>query len=193
MQAEKIDILYVAAIIIQAAIVVFFVRRVILAMRRKKMVESAPVSFYESTRLTALHVTPQQLGLAIPSSLLKVYGVLMDWDMNGTILTLNAYITGAANVSLSSGAAVTGGGKNPAVAEQASELVLMAQSYLNRTVPASDMGYPPPGTVRFYLLTNKGLYAAQELLTSIEDESSPWVELFYKGNMVVNEIKSSGE
>jgi hypothetical protein len=115
----------------------------------------------------------------------------MDWDMGGTVLSLIAYINGGANALLSSGSTVTGAGADPEVAKQASEFVQVAQDYLNRGVPVSDLGYPPPGTVRFYLLTNKGIFAVQELLSLINDNSSPLLGLFFRGNMVLDEIKGS--
>ncbi|MCF8451133.1 MAG: hypothetical protein K9G49_14765 [Taibaiella sp.] len=188
------NLIYIVAIILQAGILVYFISRILKSRSNKKKASDIPVfaTEYERTRYTALHVTQQQLNLDIPQSVTKVYGVVMDWDMNGVVLTLSAYITGAANVALSNGASVMGGGKNPAVAEQASEFVQVAQNYLLRAVPVSDTILPAIGTVKFYLLTNRGIYSAQELLSAIDDQTSPWVGLFFRGNMVVNEIKNGG-
>lgn len=193
------DSIYIIAIIAQVGILIFFLRRSLNAKKqpakvpppsRQEVNAPAPDS-YEAARLAALHVTAQQLGLQIPAAVTKVYGVVMDWDMGGTVLSLIAYINGGANALLSSGATVTGAGADPEVAKQASEFVQVAQDYLNRGVPVSDLGYPPPGTVRFYLLTNKGMFAVQELLSLINDNSSPLLGLFFRGNMVLDEIKSS--
>jgi hypothetical protein len=188
------NFIYIIAILLQAGILAYFISRIVKSVTNKKKASNLPVfaTEYERTRHTALHITQQQLGLDIPQSVTKVYGVVMDWDMNGVVLTLSAYITGAANVALSNGASVMGGGKNPAVAEQASEFVQVAQNYLLRAVPVSDTILPAIGTVKFYLLTNRGIYSAQELLSAIDDQSSPWVGLFFRGNMVVNEIKNGG-
>jgi len=183
------DPIYIVAILLQAGILVYFVRRALKA-RAKKEVPGPTMSEYERTRLTALSVTPQQLGLDIPPYHTRVYGVVMDWDMNGTILTLTAYITGAANALLSTGATALGTGSDPAVAEQASEFVQVAQEFLPRTVQVSNTAFPPLGTVKFSLLTNHGIYAGQELLSLINDNTSPWMGLFFRGNMVLDEIKS---
>jgi hypothetical protein len=192
------DSIYIIAIIVQVGILIFFLRRSFTAKKKspKASLPNQEVNVpepdsYEAARLAALHVTAQQLGLQIPAAVTKVYGVVMDWDMGGTVLSLIAYINGGANALLSSGATVTGAGADPEVAKQASEFVQVAQDYLNRGVPVSDLGYPPPGTVRFYLLTNKGIFAVQELLSLINDNSSPLLGLFFRGNMVLDEIKSS--
>ncbi len=192
------DSIYIIAIIFQIGILIFFLRRSINAKKQPAKLSpsnqevSAPApDSYEAARMAALHVSAQQLGLQIPASVTKVYGVVMDWDMGGTVLSLIAYINGGANALLSTGATVTGAGADPEVAKQASEFVQVAQDYLNRGVPVSDLGYPPPGTVRFYLLTNKGIFAVQELLSLINDNSSPLLGLFFRGNMVLDEIKAS--
>ncbi len=187
------DSIYIVAILVQVGILAFFINRMVKAWRAKKAaVPTSTLSEYDQFRQASLGVTAENLKLAISSGVLKVFGVVMDWDMSGTVLTLSTYITGAANAALSSGASITGGGKNPLVAEQASEFVMSAQEYITRAVPATPAGILVPGTVRFYLLTNHGLYAAQELLSSIQDESSPWTELFFNGNMVLTEIKKGG-
>ncbi len=192
------DSIYIIAIIFQIGILIFFLRRSINAKKQPAKLSpsnqgvSAPApDSYEAARMAALHVSAQQLGLQIPASVTKVYGLVMDWDMGGTVLSLIAYINGGANALLSTGATVTGAGADPEVAKQASEFVQVAQDYLNRGVPVSDLGYPPPGTVRFYLLTNKGIFAVQELLSLINDNSSPLLGLFFRGNMVLDEIKAS--
>ncbi len=182
------DLIYIAAILLQAAILVFFIRRA-MKSRPGKATENVPVSEYERTRQAALKVTQQQLGLDIPVSSTKVYGMVMDWDMSGTTLTLSVYINGAASAFLTNGASAMGVGKNPAIAEQAADFVQLAQGYLNRAMPVSDTGQPPLGIVRFYFLTNRGIYGAQEDLTYINDNSSPWLGLFFRGNMLINEIK----
>jgi hypothetical protein len=186
--------IYISALLLHVGILIFFVRRS-LAKKTTKKIVSTPVSgtTYEQTRNAALSVTPAQLGLNIPQGTLKVYGVVMDWDMSGTILTLSAYINGASNAVLSSGAAVMGGGKNPSVAEEASEFVLVAQNYISKTLHVTTAGLPAPGTVRFNLLTNQGVYAAQEVLSAINDNSSPWIGLFFRGSMLLDEIKKTAE
>jgi|GEM_PF-1033551 len=185
-------VLYTTAILLQAGILTFFLIR----SRKKKQNKAtatplADEDSYEYNRNTSLQVQPQHLGLTIQPSVTRVYGVVMDWDMGGTTLTLCGYITGATNAFLSSGSAIKGVGANPAIAEQASDFVQTAQGYLGKCMPVSDTGLPLPGTVRFYLLTNKGIFAAQEQLSMIDDNTSPWLGLFFKGTMLLDEIKKS--
>lgn len=189
-------ILYIVLIVLQVGIFAYFINRSKKQKQKKAAGNAANTTLpdtYEAKRATALQVTPEQLGLNIQPGVTKVYGIVMDWDMSGTVLSLNAYITGAANAFLSSGSAITGVGANPAIAEQASTFVQEAQDYLAKCMPVADTSLPLPGTVRFFLLTNKGIFAAQEMLSAINDNTSPWIGLFFRGTMLLDEIKQNAQ
>lgn len=185
--------LYILLIVLQVGIAAYFINRSRKQKKARELANNSAIApdSYEARRNTAMNVIPQQLGLNMQPGVTKVYGIVMDWDMSGTVLSLNAYITGAANAFLSSGSAITGVGANPAIAEQASTFVQEAQEYLAKCMPVSDTGLPLPGTVRFFLLTNKGIYASQEMLSAINDNASPWVGLFFRGTMLLDEIKQN--
>jgi len=183
-------IVYIILILLQAGVIVYF------AMRHRQAHIAPPIvpedNTYEGIRRFAINVTQEQLKLNIPPSEIFVYGVIMDWNMGETTVTLAAYITGAANMYFSTGGGITGGGKNPDVGEQAVEFVIAAQAFIDRSVPTTITELPAPGIVKFYLLTNRMIYAAQELAASFDDSSSPWLTLFEKGNQVIIEMRKEG-
>ena len=183
-------IVYIVAILVQLGIIIYFVRRGRIQKRLAAINNTAQGTTYEGLRNLAIQVTLQQLKLAVPESTTLVYGVLMDWNLNESVMTLAAYITGAVSMYLSTGEGVNGGGKDPRVGEAAVELVTAAQAYLGRAMPVTTTGLPPKGCIRFYLLTNKGLYAAQEQMIHFEDASSPWLQLFELGSEVISEIRN---
>ncbi|MCW3121631.1 MAG: hypothetical protein JWQ38_1123 [Flavipsychrobacter sp.] len=186
-------IVYIILILLQAGVIVFFIRH-----NRKKAAQAQPATnipgtgTYAGTRQLALQVTPQQLKLNIPDTEQLVYGVVMDWDMGDMTTTLAAYITGAASICFSTGGVVTGGGKSPVVGEAAVEFVVTAQQYIERVMPVTITDLPAKGCVRFYFLTNKGMFGAQEQTKHFEDGSSPWLQLFALGSVVVNEVRDGG-
>jgi len=183
-------ILYIILILLQACVIVYFIRR---SKRPKLVAPSVPDdNTYEGIRRFALNVTAGQLKLTIPPADTFVYGVVMDWNMGETTVTLAAYITGAANMYFSTGGGITGAGKNPVVGEVAVEFVIAAQSFINRAAATTITELPAPGTVKFYLLTNKYVYAAQEQVEYLDDNSSPWLSLFEKGNQVIIEMRKEG-
>jgi hypothetical protein len=189
----KETILYALMILLQAGVIIYFVRRNRMLKRQVGAKETMPdTDSYQGLRNLAINVTSAQLKLTIPGDETLVYGVVMDCDLGDVIVTLTAYITGAANVYFSTGGGKTGGGKSPAVGEAAVELVTTAQGYVTRAIRVSTTEECDKGCVRFYLLTNKGIYAAQEQLLHIQDGTSAWIRLFEKGNEMVNLMRNSG-
>lgn len=145
---------------------------------------------YESERNLALSITPQQLKLNIPADQTFVYGVIMDWNTGDKVVTLASYITGAANLYFSSGGGIKGAGKNANVGEAAVRFVDAAQGFIDSALPVGIFDVPAKDCVRFYLLTNKHVYVAQEQVKHLDDNSSAWIPLFRKGNEVITEMMS---
>lgn len=182
---------YILIFVLQAGVIAYLVWRGKKDKTGKPQVASAAVvSNYETLRTEAFTVTPAHLRLGIPDSEVFVYGVIMDWNMGDTVVTLVTFITGAANMYLSSGGGVTAGGKNPSVGETAAELVNMAQSYLGRAIPVVEVSVPAKDMVRFYFLTNHHKHAVQDVISHFDDRSSPWLPLFEKANEVIVEMRA---
>lgn len=180
--------IYITIIILQVGVIIYFIWR---GKKQKILNVTAPAeNSHERLRNTALHVTPAQLKLAIPDNETLVYGVIMDWNMGDTLLTLVSFITGAASLYLSNGGGVLSSGKNPSVGEAASELVTLAQVYIYNAVPVTIFDLPPDRCVRFFLLTNHHKLAAQEQVIYFDNGTSPWLPLFEKANQVITEMRS---
>jgi hypothetical protein len=181
--------LYILAILAQVGLIIYFVRRG-RAQRNKSlpMPDRADSDTYESQRAVALSVSAAQLKLYVPDTTTFVFGVVMDCNTGDAIVTLAAYITGATSMFFSTGGGRTAGGKNPFAAEAAAQLVDAAQAYIGRAISVTVIGLPLKGCVRFYLLTNLGIYAAQEHLVFLEDGTSPWLHLFELANDVIHKM-----
>lgn len=186
--------LYIILILLQLGVIVFFVRR---GRKQKqdasktKPAASNPASGYEGLRNTALNISPAQLNLKIPDSETLVYGVVMDCNVGNAVVTLSAYITGAVSMYFSTGGGKTGG-MYPEIAESAVDFVTTAQGYIGRAIKVATTELPSNGCVRFYLLTNSGIYVAQEQLAYFENSSSAWQSLFEKGNDIIGQMHNSG-
>ena len=146
---------------------------------------------YEGLRNMALNVTPEQLQLTIPNDATKVYGVIMDLDLGKGIGTFVSFETGDASVYLSNGGGMIGGQVHQNVQYAAKEFVSIAQIFLDKTSKATNTPLPDKNCVRFYLLTNKGKFSAQEKLENIDNNSSIWLPLFKAGNKVANELSKT--
>ena len=144
---------------------------------------------YEGLRNMALNVTPDQLQLTLPVEQTKVYGVVMDWDLGEGIATFISFVTGDASMYLSSGGGMIGGSGHDNVISAAKAFVAKAQNYLDKTSKTDTTPLPDKNCVRFYLLTNKGKFTAQEQLQNFDNNSSSWLSLFEEGNKVITELR----
>ena len=147
---------------------------------------------YEELRNKALKVSPKDLGLSLNENTI-VYGVVMDWEMGGAIATTVTYQTGDASLYLSSGGGVIGGGGHKNVNNAAKRFVNLAQTFINVALRTETTPLPEKNSVKFYLLTNKGIYVGQETMNNFENSSSVWLKLFEEGNNVLSELRVISE
>ena len=159
----------------------------------KAEVHQTEENAYEGLREMAFSATPEQLGLLLSDDKTVVYGIIMDWGMSGATVTIVSYQTGDASMYLSSGGGVIGGGKHQNVNIAAKQFVSFGQSYLNLSSKTETKPLPEIGFVKFYLLTNKGIYVGQETMKNFENNSSTWLGLFEKGNKVISELRIISE
>ena len=94
---------------------------------------------------------------------------------------------------LSSGGAVIGGGQHQNVNNAAKQFVSLAQSFLDKTIKTEATPLPLTGEVKFYLLTNEGIFVGQDQMKNFENNSSTWLKLFEKGNNVLTELGKISE
>ena len=94
---------------------------------------------------------------------------------------------------LSSGGGVIGGGQHENVRQSVFTYVQLGQEFLSKSKKTESTPLPDKDSVRFYLLTNKGTYYAQEEMKNIENESSDWLRLFEEANKVLAELRKTTE
>ena len=148
---------------------------------------------FEGLRNLAFTATPEQLGLSLPTDRVVVYGIVMDWGVNSGIATTVSYQTGDASLYFSSGGGVIGGGQHENVNIAAKKFVELAQTYLDKTIKTETIVLPDKDKVKFYLLTNNGVFVGGEQMKNFENKSSKWLELFEEGNKVITELRLTVE
>lgn len=145
---------------------------------------------YLALRNMAFSVTPEQLKLLIPIERIKVFGVIMDWDLGDGIVTLISYETGDASMYLSTGGGVIGGGKYENVRAISKGFIAKAQYFLEKSFKTDTNPLPQKDYIKFYFLTNKGKFIAEEHMSNMENGSSNWLDFFEEGNKLISELRS---
>lgn len=160
---------------------------------RKTKINQTKENPYEELRNLAFTTTPLQLGLSLPTNNTVVYGIIMDWELGGATATTVSYLTGDASLYLSSGGGVIGGGQHQNVNTEAKQFVNLAQTYINKAAKTEITPLPLNNEVKFYFLTNKGIYVGQEKIKNFENNTSSWLKLFEEGNNVLTELRKTNE
>lgn len=154
--------------------------------------QSEKNSYYD-LRNMALAATPDQLGLSLPQSEKVVYGVVMDWGIDDDVATIVSYQTGDASLYLSSGGGVIGGGEHQKVNVVSKKFVKVAQTLLDKTMKTNTTSIPGSDEIKFYLLTNHGIFVGQERIQNFENKSSALYDLFLEGQILLSEIRFISE
>lgn len=138
-------------------------------------------------------VTNDTLQISLPAEKTIVYGVVMDWEMEGGTVTMPCFQTGDVSLYMSTGGAIIGGSGHESVTRPAKEVVVMAQSYLDIAVKEDSLVMPVTGGVYFHLLTNKGKFLIKETYSNLENLTSTLTPLFSKANDVISALREVSE
>ncbi len=143
---------------------------------------------FEDLRSQALAVKAEDLNITLSPKKVSVYGMVMDWDMPEGVATTIAFSTGDASLYNSAGGGVIGGIAHKNVQDAAKELLRKADGFVARAFLTVDTPLPKKDCVRFYLLTNKGIYTFEEKMNNFENETSLWYPFFEEVNKVITEL-----
>jgi hypothetical protein len=148
---------------------------------------------YKVLRDIAFSVTPENLNLTLPKDKTVAYGAIMDWDFKGTTVTVVAFQTGDASLYLSSGQIFIGGFAHDNIKNSAIEFVSISQSYLTKATKTSSTLVADKNCIRFYILTNNGIYTHQETVEYITQDTNEWSKLNRFGQNIITQYRQISE
>lgn len=141
----------------------------------------------------ALTTPPGELGFAPDAEYPTVYGVLVDWPIDGDVVTIVALRGGTASLYTTFAFQVIGGEAHARVRKVAERCVAVAANYAASGEPVTDYPYPESGRVYFYLLTYDGVRRSVGYEAAIERGSDPTSELFAAAQDVMTELRLTVE
>lgn len=145
---------------------------------------------FNDLRNRALTASPEQFEVDQKTSAPMVYGVVMDWNLGTGTATFVSFISGDASMYTSTGGGVIGGIGHENVRSASIQFVKNAQKFVPKAHRSDDLSLPDSNRVKFFFLTTKGRFVAEEQLTKFDDGSSRWLELFEDANKVITELRT---
>ena len=130
-----------------------------------------------------------KFSLPPPSSATEPWGVLMDWNVTNGTATIVAMSDGSASIYLSSGGGFLGGKGQEPIRRAAVNAVRIAAGAQSQMVKTETFPLPDAGQVRFYTLTDSGVYTVSASEVDLKKGTSPLSDLGNAMQGVITEYR----
>jgi hypothetical protein len=119
--------------------------------------KKTPADVMREIRLKVLSTPPSQMSRKPTPEYPHVDGIIMDWWLQDTILSVMASSAGDGSIYTTGNFGVFGGVKYDNVRNAAKSFVKLAEKYYSDASPTKEYPYPLSGHVRFYLICYDGV------------------------------------
>lgn len=131
-------------------------------------------SLYTNLRKRALGITADQIESPSSISESKVFGVMIDWELEEGLASLVAYLSGDASIYFSQGGGIIGGGNFENVRNEVFSLLEVAQGLIEKATKIEEIPFPEKGACRIMLFTKQGFYCLEEKSEELNSTNSKW-------------------
>jgi len=156
--------------------------------------QEPPEVVYMRLREQALETQRETLGLpGLPGEVKsdEVYGLLMEMEIAGSVVTLVCFASGDASIYYQSGGGMVGGISHDNVRKAAKEFISLGQNALSRMIRTGSQPLPGAGKIRFYALTPRGTLTTETDREAIGRPGNELSSLFYCGQEVVSQMREA--
>jgi len=145
---------------------------------------------YEDLKRLAYSTQYNQLNLPNANGREVLYGTLIDWDYEGkAIVTIVAFKTGDVSLYFSTGFVIIGAGQHENIKQAGQKFIKKAEMLLPSASNIDTALTAEKGTVKLYLLTNKGKYTIKDKMENIYNHTSKLSEMFEEANNIITLIR----
>ena len=146
---------------------------------------------YENMRQLAFNVTAEDLGLAIGPN--QPIGVIVEFGMAGTIVTLAAFADGAVSMYIKGGPVMIGAGEREAPRKAGLALVEVASKLVGEMAETDSFPLPEGSSMRFYARVPGRILTHEESVEELMAEGNHFGPLFLAANNLLTQIRILSE
>ena len=132
--------------------------------------------------------SPKEVGLSGEDATAKVWGVLMEMALPNGVATLVSVHDGTASLYTTSGGGILGG---YSARNEAKQFVAEAEKHLKGMKLTKSFPYPEVGRLKFYVLTQDGVYTAEDAEKEVTRQGHALFPLFAAGNEVLTALRKA--
>ncbi|MCX7852288.1 MAG: hypothetical protein N2383_05845 [Caldilineales bacterium] len=148
-----------------------------------------PAEPYINLRSMILSANPKDIGIEPSETVRNVWGVLMEFQVSGTVVTLVSLADGTTSMYFGNGGGIIGAGQHDEVAMVSRSFVALAESFYSQAEPTTEFPLPLPARVRFYFLTFSGIRTTERDQDRLIRQDDSFSSLFYASNEVITQIR----
>ncbi len=117
---------------------------------------------YVGLRQHAIEVKPEHIGFNPETEGWKVYGVVMETNYNGDIVTFISLADGSTSIYFSSGGGIIGLGEDEFTHMLSERLLGVANREYKKITPSDGISYPEVGNTAISLMTASGVLSVED-------------------------------
>jgi len=152
-----------------------------------------PAERFIGLRDQAFRASAKNIGIKVTSAS-EPWGVIMEIGFPEAAVTLVSLKDGTASLYFANGGGVIGGGEHKSVSENAKNFVTISNDFFSLMNKTVDYPLPEIGKVRFYILTESGIFASKSIDAKELGEGSDRLSgLFYLGHEVITALRKIDE
>jgi len=151
--------------------------------------KKTPADAMREIRLKVLSTPPSQMSRKPTPEYPHVDGIVMDWPLQDTILSVMASSAGDGSIYTTGNFGVFGGVKYDNVRIAAESLVKLGQKYYSDATPTREYPYPQRGHVRFYLICYDGVRMIDADADFLSTGKGKYSDLFSEAQKVIGELR----
>ena len=151
-----------------------------------------PSEIVAALRARVLTLTPADINLESFSTATCAWGVVIETAHPDAVASLVVLADGSVSLYVSDGNGCVGCGAHRDVRIAGAELLEVAQRSFTLAVRTDDIGYPPPGNIRFYFLCFDELRSVQVRIEDLNSTDAQLCALYFAGQRVINSIERVG-
>jgi glycine/D-amino acid oxidase-like deaminating enzyme len=144
---------------------------------------------FQALRNKLLSLVPQEVDIIPTPEHPHVWGVLMEFVLSRSVVTLAGLVDGTTSLYYSTGGGILGSGNHPIVGAAAREMVSKAEAALEFFQPVSEYPFPDEGFIRFYALTFNGIHMAECPDVDLQDQKHGLSELYDAAQNLITQIR----
>ena len=150
--------------------------------------KKTPAEVMREIRLKVLSMPPSQMSRKPTPEFPHVDGIIMDWPIQATTVSLMASSVGDGSIYTTGTFGVFGGIGYDNVRSSAQELVKLAEKYYSEATPTKEYPYPTSGRIFFYLICYDGVRVIDSDASTLNAKGK-YSDLFAQAQVVIKELQ----